>query len=235
MYGKVIFPFETDHIDGKVTIRELKRSYLYTRTTAKEPVEKRIVKDGCSMELLPLEPINIPKFITQNLLIELKRTIVLPPKKNLTVYLRFPIEMGIIVRDGKKEKVIDIFTKNRPKYALYGDIKTGTLCRYYLSEVSTKPPKVDPFHEGVMEVQVRNPTNSWREMKKLVFQGALMKIFWSQDLVSMRSVARIIDDEKVETQFQERPMRKDQKPSYEVLTSKTLKLLTQKFLMEGGY
>jgi hypothetical protein len=235
MYGRVEFPFETGYLDGKVEIKEMKNAYLYTRTTLKEPIEKRIVKDGCSLELVPIEPVNLPKFITPNMLIELTRTIVLPPKKDLSVYLKFPIEVGVLVKDGRKEKLIDIFTRNRPKYTLYGDLQMGSLCRHYRSGIYTKPPRVDPGLEGIVQVHVKNPTNTWRELKKLVFQGGLMKIFWSQDLVSMRSVARIIDDEKVETQFLDKPMKKDQKRSHETLTIRTPKMLSQKFVMEGGY
>jgi len=174
-------------------------------------------------------------FLTPNLMIELKRTLFIPPKENKIIYLRFPVEIGVIVKNGKNEKLVDVFAKNPPKYTLYGDVRTGTICRYYLSNLSLKVPKTDIGSEGVIEVSIRNQTNEWREISKLVFLGTLMKIYYSEDLVSMKALVKVTDDDMAETKFIDQPIRDGQKRAFETLPTKNKKMAPQRFVMEGGY
>ncbi|MGA1872960.1 MAG: DUF432 domain-containing protein, partial [Thermoplasmatota archaeon] len=220
---------------GDVVIKEVKGSVLYTRTTPKKQIHKRIVLKGGELSLQPVEPINTPKFVTPNLMLEFKRTLVMPPRESRKIYLRFPIEMAVIAKNGKQNRIIDIFTRNTPKYTLYGDVRTGSICRYYQTVVSMKPPRTDIAFEGDVEVLIRNQTNAWAEVGKLVFLGTLMKIYYSDDLVSMKAQARILDDDTAETKFLDQPVRKEQKKAYETLTTKNLKVMAQRFVMEGGY
>ncbi|MGA1793377.1 MAG: DUF432 domain-containing protein [Thermoplasmatota archaeon] len=235
MYGPLEMPFHMELPTGDVVIKKVRGCLLYNRTTPKKTIEKRIMIKKGTIYLSPVEPINTPKFLTPNLMIELKRTLFIPPKENKKVYLRFPVEIGVIVRNGKNEKLVDVFAKNPPKYTLYGDVRTGTICRYYLSNLSLKVPKTDIGSEGVIEVSIRNQTNEWREISKLVFLGTLMKIYYSEDLVSMKALVKVTDDDMAETKFIDQPIRDGQKRAFETLPTKNKKMIPQRYVMEGGY
>jgi hypothetical protein len=168
-------------------------------------------------------------------MVELTRTLLLPPKGSKTIFLKFPVEIGVILTKGNSNRIIDVFTEIYPKYALYGDLKEGILCRYFGSDVHVKPPKADSSMEGIAKVVIKNNTVAWREVSKLVFNGRMMKLYYSKDLVSFSASARILDDEKVETKFSDKPWKKGQTKSFEMITQRSLSLPANRFTMEGGY
>jgi hypothetical protein len=235
MFGKVDLPFNYGSDRNSINIKLFKGGILYRRVTGSKEVEKRIYSSKARVWLSPVKPFNCPKMITSTLMVELGRTLVVPPKQVKTVFLRFPVEIAVIASREGKDKVIDVFTDNPPKYSMYGDIKEGVMCRYYGSDVYVKPPRTDANKEGLLEVRVKNSTSEWREVSMLVFEGILMKIYYSNTLVSGKAKANIIDDEKVETSFSSAPLKEDQKKAFEILTQKTFKRLLTKFTMEGGY
>jgi hypothetical protein len=235
MFGTLSLPYAYDSERNRIRIRSFKGGSLYRRETGSNEVLKRIYSSKAKIWLSPVKPFNCPKMITSNLMIELKRTLIVPPGESKKVYLRFPVEIGVIVSKDGKDRVIDVFTDNPPKYSMYGDIREGVMCRYYSSDVHVGPPRTNPLEEGLMEVRVRNSTNDWREVSMLVFDGLLMKIFFSNKLVSARSKATIMDDEKVEIKFSSRTLKDDQEKAFEMLNSSSFKRLVTKFTMEGGY
>ncbi len=235
MFGRVSLPLKYDSDRNSIRIVKFKGGILYHRTTGLKEIDKRIYSTKANLWMSPVKPFNCPKMITSSLMIELGKTLVVPPKQVKVIFLRFPVEIAVITSREGKDKVIDVFTDNPPKYAMYGDIKEGIMCRYYKSDVYVHPPRTDPSREGLLEVKVKNSTSDWREVSKLVFEGLLMKIFYSKSLVSGRAVANIIDDEKVESKFSNTPLRKDQEKAFEMLTHKSFMRLMTKFTMEGGY
>jgi len=235
MYGRLEVPFKWTSERNAITIRGFKGGLLYHRTTGAREVRKRIYSSRSELFILPVEPFYCPKMITSNLMIELTRNLVIPPRQVKKIYLKFPVEIGILAFRDNRMKIIDVFTENPPNYALYGDIKEGVVCRYYSSDVHVKPPKGDPKTEGVMEVNVSNSTRAWREVSKLVFEGSIMKVFYSDSRVTTKARASLIDDEKAETRFQDRTWIKGQKRSQKLLTPGSFQKLSTKFTMEGGY
>lgn len=235
MFGTLTLPYQYDSERNRIRIRGFKGGSLYRRETGSVEITKRIYSSKAKIWLSPVKPFNCPKMITSNLMIELKRTLVVPPGESKKIYLRFPVEIGVIVTRSGKDRVIDVFTDNPPKYSMYGDIKEGVMCRYYSSDVHVGPPRTNPLEEGLMEVRVRNSTNDWREVSMLVFDGLLMKIFFSDRLISAKARATIIDDEKVEIKFSSKPLKEDQSRAFEMLNSSTFKRMLTKFTMEGGY
>jgi len=61
--------------------------------------------------------------------IKLKRKI--KPNAVETIYLKFPIEIGVFAKDGGKVTVVDVFTFDKPKYTLYGNPKSDVVCRWF--------------------------------------------------------------------------------------------------------
>lgn len=235
MFDVIEIPFQHESLRNSIKLRPFSGGILYRRVTGDIEIRKRLYSKGSTIRLSPVKPFNCPKMITSNLMIELKRSLILSPGATKKVYLRFPVEIGVIVTKEEKERVVDVFTDNSPKYSMYGDIRDGVMCRYYSSDVHIRPPKIDPSIEGLMEVRIKNTTSEFREVAKLVFDGLLMKIFYSDDIVSSRVIAKIIDDEKVEIRFSKKSPRDGQKKAFEMLNRSTFKRMVTKFTMEGGY
>lgn len=235
MFGEIELPFKHVSERNMVTLKRFSGGVIYKRVSDEEEIKKRVHSSKATVSLEPVEPFNCPKMVTSHLLIELTRALVLPPKQSKSIYVKFPVEIGVLVKRSGKTKVIDVYTDNPPKYALYGDIREGSVCRYYGSDQYLKRPKAEPGTEGVINVQVKNATGTWKEISRIVFPGIAMKIYHSEKLVSAKARTRIIDDEKAETRFIDSPVNKGQRRSFKMLTAKSYNPLASGFTMEGGY
>ena len=90
------------------------------------------------------------------------------------------------------------------------------------------------MEEGVIEVDITNKSGEWVNIVNLVFQAHGMKIYYNKNLVSMKSVVSVINDDVAEIDFINAPLKEDMKKSIELYIAKKLIPLTGKFVMEEG-
>lgn len=210
-----------------IKIEKVGNRIKYTRETADEKVEKFL--PDCEIFVSPVEPVNLPRNITRFLEIDFP-PIMLEPNAIERIYLKFPIEIGVFAKKGDKIAVVDVFTFNKPKYTLYGNPKSGVVCRWYRSEVYYDIPKVDPLKDGVLELTVRN-IGDWTEVSKVVFDCYAMKIYYD-DFAGMVAEMRIASKNTAETSFIDKPLRNGMKKAVELYT--TRRLIGKSFVMEWG-
>jgi hypothetical protein len=188
----------------------------------RDEVEKVISK--CKLLANPVEPVNLPKCITNLILIEFP-TFILKPKESKTIFIKFPIEIGVFAID-KSHKLIDIITFVNQKYTLYGDVKSGVVCRYHRSDLNFELPKVDPLKEGILKLKIENRCDDWVEMSRVVLNVRGMEIYYKDFAFSSAKVV-VLNKGTAETEFVDERVRGMNK-------SITLFSGKSKFLMEWG-
>jgi len=204
--------------------------YVYKRVCKGDLVTKRITGFG-KIVLNPVEPVNLPKNITSLIEIEFKEKIVVEPKSRLTIYVTFPIEIGVFVVN-KSLSVLDVFTLNSLKYTLYGTPGRGVICRYWLSGVYGSPPKLDCLREGIVELEISNSSDSWVEVGRIVLDVYSMKIYYDDSKVISKAVMNITSRGVAETQFLDGNY--NMKKAVEIYVAKKLQVLRRSFVMEWG-
>ena len=142
--------------------------------------------------------------------------------------------MGVIVSSPADIEVLDIFTLVKSKYTLYGDPRNGMICKYWKSDVFSDIPKIDSMKEGVMELTIRNKVNEWVTISKAVFNGVEMKIYYSEDFVSMKALMEISSKTMAETDFIDAPMKPGMKKSIEIYTARKIPIVGKRLEMEWG-
>ncbi len=257
MYGIHTLPFSISNEDIALSFqkdnefvrykREYKKSHL-RKLTLTNVDEQTLAKtkyfedressvllfEGDEISIQPIEPLNKPLYVSNYLEISFKEKIVIFPKAQEKIFLRFPIEIGIFVPYKKKEKLVDIITFSTQKYTLYGPLDQGFICRYWESGVYRSVPECNPLVEGVMELSIKNDTGETLEVGKAIFNSPGMKIYFNKDIVSMRSSMKIISRTLAETAFRDEPLVKGMKKSVEFYLQKNIPIVSKKMLMEWG-
>ncbi|MFO8109566.1 MAG: DUF432 domain-containing protein [Thermoplasmata archaeon] len=234
MYGDYDLPFELDNDQFSITAESSEDGFTYTRAIGDDILSKDILTDKATMNISPIEPLNLPMKLTSALLIEFEKGAVLKPQSKRRLFLTFPVELGVFLYGRKEEKTIDIFSLVKPKYTLYGDVSTGTICKYWKSEIHPGIPSVDNLYEGIIELVAINNSSEWVEVHKAVFNAYGMKIFYDEKLVAMRARMAIKAEDMSITDFISKPLRKGMKESFELYLREKLPLRGSRFIMEGG-
>jgi hypothetical protein len=206
----------------------------YKRNCIDEEVEHVFLSSKGKVLINPIEPLNKPKDLTPYLLIEFEKSIFIEPMAKRDIFLKFPVEIGVFVHGKKDYQIIDILTLMKQKYTLYGSVISGIICRYFKSDVYFTIPEVNPVYEGVIELSMINTTMKWAEVTKAVFNAYGMKIYYSNDMVSMKANMRIISKKFAETGFVGSHLEKGMKRSLELYISRKIPMIATKFLMEDG-
>lgn len=234
MFGVYNIPFKIENEGFYISIEKDGKLNHYKRDYNGDTLEKDIFSDKSKILIHPVEPLNIPKEITSNFLIEFDKHLIVEPQGVEKIYLKFPIEIGIFISGKKDIEIVDILTLVTQKFALYGDPRNGVICKYWNSEIYSNIPAVNHLQEGVVELIVRNRTNRWVEVTKAVFNAYGMKIYFNQDLVSMKANIKILSEEIAETYFINSPVKTGMKKSMELYAVRKLLIPTTRFLMEWG-
>ena len=207
---------------------------VYRRECSGEQVEKILSARGAEILINPVEPVNKPKEITPNLLIEFERPMMLEPEGSARVYVKYPVEIGVFVAGQAAYELLDVLTLQGQKYTLYGDPRRGVLCRYWRSQIYPILPVADPVLEGVMELDLTNEADQWLQVTKAVLSAYGMKIYFDEQMVAMKATMRLFGERNAETDFQDSPLREGMRKAEELYTSRRLLLATPKFVMADG-
>jgi hypothetical protein len=235
MYGTYDIPLNIDAQNVSLSIGRRGDAIVYRRQLGEEAAEKLLLGGGRgSIVINPVEPLNLPRDLTPYLYLDFQRPAALAPKSSSTVFVTFPVEIGVFLKDNGEIETLDIFTLARQKYTLYGDPRNGMLCRYWSTPVETDPPRPDRLREGVMELKLVNATGSWVEVTRAVFSAYGMKLYYSDALVAMRADMEVTGAGTASTDFRDMPLEQHMCKSLELYTARKLVVLFPKFTMTDG-
>ena len=234
MYGYHNIPFKIKKEGISIFVKKTGDNLSYKREYTGEKVEKILLTNSDKILINPIEPLNKPKELTPYLLIEFEKAIVIEPKAKKKIFLKFPIEIGVFISGQGDFKILDIITLINQKVSLYGEVRGGIICKYWLSEVFSSVPSVDPIKEGVIELTITNTTPRWHEVSKTVFNAYGMKIYYNENNVSMRAHMKIISGGIAEIDFYDSPIYKGMNKALELYTARKIRIAATKFVMEWG-
>jgi hypothetical protein len=165
-------------------MEKIENRWVYKRTLGTDNVEKLILGDGKHIIINPVEPLNTPKEITSNLLIEFEKPLLLAGGMRKKIFLTFPIEIGVFISDkgDKNFQLLDVFTLVRQKFTLYGPVSNGIVCKHWKSGIYSVPPSPNPLQEGIMELSLRNTTSEWASVSKAIFSAYGMRLYYDVEV-----------------------------------------------------
>ena len=206
----------------------------YFRRAGKDEIEKVIFADGGNLVVCPVEPVNLPQDgVAEHLLIELNKPLIIEPGVKNTIFVKFPIEIGVFLVDKRDVELIDIFTRIKPKYTLYGPPESGIICKWWKSDIFDDKPSVKKLYEGILKVDISNKYYEWVELTKMVFDAYSMKVFYNHSAY-IHAHLIIVNKTIGETTFiTRRP--KDMQGSLDIYISRGVKKLEKKFIMEWRF
>lgn len=220
---------------GKISIRFEKDGNFYRYVREDDGREEKSIFTGSGRVIInPVEPVNLPKEITNFLQIKFDKKFLSEPKFSTEVYLTFPIEIAVFIAAKKSLGLIDVFSLNKPKFTLYGDPRAGIICRYWESGVYSDIPEVDKYREGVMKLRITNSDDEWVEVNSVVLDVYGMKIYYDDALVYSAASMNITSPKIAETRFIERPLRDNMKKALELYVARRIAVTRSKFVMEWG-
>jgi len=235
MYGEYDPPVKLRKAGLSLELGRAGEFWYYTRKFRDAVVEQDLSFSRGKLIVNPVEPVNLPRKICSYLFIDLKKPMILGPKEKVKFYVKFPIEIGVILSSGKTFRHLDVFSYVPVKYTLYGVVRRGVICRYWMSDIYEKAPKTEILKEGVMEVRAINNSIQWVDLRQMVFSAHGMKIYYDDKLVSMRANVKISSEDLGETSILDEPLEKGMKKSIEIFMTKKLPGIQQeKFIMDEG-
>jgi uncharacterized protein len=203
MYGHYDPPFSVEKEGISISAEEIENRWVYRRTLGSDKEEKLIMGDAKHIIINPVEPLNTPKEITPNLLIEFEKSLLLAGGARRKIFLTFPIEIGVFISDktGKNHQLLDVMTLARQKFTLYGPVSNGIVCKHWKSGIHSIAPSPNPLQEGIMELTLRNTTTDWASISNAVFSAYRMKLYYDSD-VFMSAHMDILNRNTAETGFE---------------------------------
>jgi len=237
MYGSYDIPISLEAEGISISLERRDDSVVYRRQLGDESVEKLLLGgSGGSIVINPVEPLNLPRDLTPYLYLDFQRPVALGPKTSSTVFVTFPVEIGVFLQGHGEVEILDIFTLARQKYTLYGDPRNGILCRYWSTPAgaATTAPCAARLHEGVMVLKLINATGVWVEVNRAVFSGYGMKLYYNDDLVCMKAEMEVTGATAAHTDFKDMSLKQHMTKSLELYTARKLVVLFPKFAMTDG-
>jgi len=235
MYGYHAIPLRLEEEGIALSLEQEGESWLYRAASPAGELEKVLLARAEKVLINPVEPLHKPKELTSSLLIEFERNLLVEPGATRTIFVTFPVEIGVfVIGEGSGQEILDVLSLGMQKFTLYGDPRTGVICKYWLSPVSSALQPVNPLREGVMELTLINSTTEWAEVTKAVFNAYRMKLYYSDSLVSMRASMKLMPRRLAETDFMDAPLVPGMTKSLELYPVRKLQVVPMKFVMEAG-
>ncbi|WP_175060190.1 DUF432 domain-containing protein [Thermococcus sp. 2319x1] len=140
--------------DKKIHLLEEKGDIIRYR---RENVEKLIKNSGEKLKVLPSPALG---YGVRLLMVKFKELVVIPPQDSITGFVEAPVEIDVKVGG----LTIDHFIAGKEKYALYGTLEAGVICRYHVSPFYME----EPNSIGVAKLIVSNPSPEWKSLERVV-------------------------------------------------------------------
>lgn len=159
--------------DQKLTITNSDGTFHYRRHLAGAPqTEASIVSDKevVVIGIFPVAPLLTPAPVAQNVYVRFKSPIVIDQGSDAVVYTKIPIEIGVYRQSGEEELLIDAFSLQRPRYALYGSPDSGKVCRFIEAEASATQEgiNVEKYSEALVRIRVANEIDNVIKIGKVI-------------------------------------------------------------------
>ncbi len=225
--------FQAEIGEYRVRTEKVDPFYRYLRENG-DKIEKDISVEKGRLIINPVEPVNMPKNITNFMQIKFRKPFLAEPKSAVEVYATFPVEIAVFIAAKKSVGVVDIFSLQKPKYTLYGNPRNGIICRYWESDLYPEIPQVDKYREGVIKLRIVNSDDEWIELSNAVFNVYGMKIYYNEEIVYSSASVNIVSPKVAETRFIEQPLKEKMKKALELYTARRIAVTAIKFVMEWG-
>ncbi len=171
-------PFEIAFQDQKITVVAAEEKaagmYSYRRYSAGAlAAEVTLISetnDGLVIGVFPIAPLLTPKQVAKNVYIKFKAPVVMNQRSDAVVYAKMPIEIGVYRQSDDEELLIDAFSLQLQKYALYGSPESGTVCRFFESETSTKEEGIsaEKYKEAHVRIRISNGIDNVVRINKVI-------------------------------------------------------------------
>jgi hypothetical protein len=234
------YHYEGDGLSLSLEMRD--GHYQYRRDLAGERVERSISVGLSRLLVHPVEPFNSGSRITGHLEIEFP-ILILEAGATETIYLTFPIEIGVFVEGLRDTEILDVFPVEKPKYSLYGSPHRGVITRFYRSGRYREPPVVDRSRSGVLKLAIRNSLPEWARISRVVISESEMHLYVSE-FAGMMAMMRITGRELAEIWGVDRALKGGMVRAHDLFTARRILRLDttprlpgmerKGFLMEGG-
>ncbi len=249
MFGRYDYTLSIGEGSLKLGVERRDGLYIYRRTQEGKPVQEVVLGPGpdeAEIVIHPVEPITVPKRLSLFLEVAFD-PIVLGPSSRKTLFLTFPVEVGVFLESGSVTEVIDTFSLLPSKYSLYGTPKTGVITRWHKSRVYSEPPSPDRKREGVLRLEIENSTKDFATVSRAVFEAHGMVLFFDWEQVAMDAQMTILASKVAETSFSGSIYREGMEKSIELSEAQKIPLVggrkivqlsgveVNAFLMEAGY
>ncbi len=225
--------FQAEIGEYRIRTEKVGPFYRYFRENG-DRTEKDLSVEKGRLIINPVEPVNMPKSITNFLQIKFSKPFFVEPKSAIEVYATFPVEIAVFIAAKKSVGIVDIFSLQKPKYTLYGNPRDGIICRYWESDLYSEIPQVDKYREGVIKLRIVNSDDEWIEISNAVFDVYGMKIYYDEEIVYSSASINILSPKVAETRFIEQPLKEKMRKALELYTARRIAVTALKFVMEWG-
>ena len=99
MYGLHTVPTIIENDTFTIVVDKKGEGLTYNRKSPDGEEQKQISGSTDKLLLIPIEPIHKPKKISEHLLIEFESPLLMAPNTSKKIYIKFPVEIGIITAD----------------------------------------------------------------------------------------------------------------------------------------
>ena len=120
--------------------------------------------------IFPCPPLLTPSHVAKNVYLKFRSPVVLEQRSETILYSKIPIEIGVYRQSEDEEILLDAFSLSRQNYALYGPPETGTVCRFFEADLTTKEGsvKVKKYEEAGVKIHISNATDNVVKASKVI-------------------------------------------------------------------
>ncbi|MDD1661678.1 MAG: DUF432 domain-containing protein [Methanomicrobiales archaeon] len=220
MFGEFSPPysFERDGLSLSLEMRE--GHYQYRRDLTGKRVEKAISAGLSRLLVHPVEPFYTGSETAGHMELEFP-PLIIEAGATETIFLTFPVEIGIFVEGIRDTEVLDAFSVVPPKYSLYGSPHNGVITRFARTRHSREIPEVDGAREGVLKLTIRNTLPEWVKVSRVVMDSPEMHLY-SSEFAGLMGVMRIIGRETAEITGIDRALKGGMSRAHDFFTARRI-------------
>jgi hypothetical protein len=235
------YSFEGDGLSLSLDMKE--GHYLYRRDLAGNLVEKAISVGLSRLLVHPVEPFYTGSEAAGHLELEFP-PLIIEAGATETIFLTFPVEIGIFVEGIRDTEILDAFSIGPPKFSLYGTPHRGFITRFARSGRHRDLPPVNGAREGVLKLTVRNMLTEWATVSRVVLDSPEMHLY-SSDFAGLVAVMRITGRGLAEVTGIDRGLKGGMSRAHDFFTARRILRLDtaprlpgmerKGFMMESGF
>ncbi|MEN6609527.1 MAG: DUF432 domain-containing protein [Methanoregulaceae archaeon] len=234
MFGRYEQDFTVSRNGISLAMDHASRPWAYLREGRGETVRKILTSPDDRIVINPVEPVNLPQEITRYLEIDFP-PVILNPGIRKTVYLTFPVEIGVFLETPGIYTNIDVFSFVPAKFSLYGTPGAGLITRWHKSGLFEEAPSVTPLTEGIMELTLANESPGTIEISRGVFESYGMSLYYSPEHAAMKAMMSVFSPLVAETCFIREPTCGCTERAIDLFAARKFPVVQQKsFSMEYG-